>query len=92
MGGGGVEAGGKGGGKVSEEGECGSYRRAPRHKRWAGGEGSGGRDRGPIIISTPAHVQIFASSAPEMWRSALRGLCEVSGKTNQSPQEVFKRI
>ena len=50
MGGGGVEAGGKGWGKVSEEGECGSYRRAPRHERWAGGDGSGGGGHGRIII------------------------------------------
>ena len=50
MGGGGVEAGGKGGRKVSEEGECGSYRRAPRHERWAGGAGRGGGGQAPIII------------------------------------------
>ena len=51
--GGGVEVGAKGGGKVSEEGECGSYRRAPRHKRWAGGDGSRGfglRDSSRDII------------------------------------------
>ena len=50
MGCGGAEAGGKEGGKGAEEGECGSCRRAPRHKRWAGGDGSGGGGHGPIII------------------------------------------